>query len=192
MAAKELFLDLSHDARRQFIRDELFSRLDVGARTKVTEILENCGIPDDHHRNYAAVVESIEAAQVSPEVKQHAQEIYYILAQAEAKVHECTIDDTHFHEVGNGEAIKNVLGICLALEALAPDMIVATPVQTGSGKVQCAHGVLDIPAPATAAILERGIPCCTQTLEGEFCTPTSAAVILHYVGHFVDETGAEG
>ena len=94
------------------------------------------------------------------------------------------MEETHFHEVGNGEALRNVLAICLAVEALDPDEITATRVQTGSGTVRCAHGELPIPAPATAAIIARGIPTCERKLEGERCTPTSAAVILHFVQRY--------
>ena len=101
-----------------------------------------------------------------------------------ALVHGCTVEETHFHEVGNGEALRNVLAICLAVEALDPDEIAATRVQTGSGTVRCAHGELPIPAPATAAIIARGIPTCERKLEGERCTPTSAAVILHFVQRY--------
>ncbi|MFR8047243.1 MAG: nickel insertion protein, partial [Eggerthella lenta] len=109
--------------------------------------------------------------------------VYRILAEAEAAAHGCTVEETHFHEVGNGEALRNVLAICLAVEALDPDEIAATRVQTGSGTVRCAHGELPSPAPATAAIIARGIPTCERKLEGERCTPTSAAVILHFVLH---------
>ena len=110
--------------------------------------------------------------------------VYRILAEAEAAAHGCTVEETHFHEVGNGEALRNVLAICLAVEALDPDEIAATRVQTGSGTVRCAHGELPIPAPATAAIIARGIPTCERKLEGERCTPTSAAVILHFVQRY--------
>jgi uncharacterized protein (DUF111 family) len=78
------------------------------------------------------------------------------------------------------------LSVCLAVHKLAPTRIIATPVQTGQGKVQCAHGLLDIPAPATAAILAQGIPVEARKRDGEWCTPTSAAIIKHFVEEFVD------
>lgn len=86
--------------------------------------------------------------------------------------------------MGEGAAIRNALGICLAVEAADPDEIVATAVQTGRGTVQCAHGELPVPAPATAAIIARGVPVCERLLDGERCTPTSAAVILHFVDRY--------
>ena len=110
--------------------------------------------------------------------------VYAILAEAEASVHGCSVEETHFHEVGNASGIRNALAICTAFYVLAPTRITATPVQTGQGTVQCAHGLMDIPAPATAAILE-GIPRATPALEGELCTPTSAAIIKQYVQEFV-------
>ena len=132
------------------------------------------------------VYEVIDGQALDARVKEDAKAVYGILAQAEAQVHGCPVEHTHFHEVGNHEAIANVLAVCLAVRALDPSRIEATPVQTGSGKVQCAHGLLDIPAPATAAIIARGIPVVPETREGEWCTPTSAALILHFVDAFVE------
>lgn len=180
-----LHLDLTKSARRQDILADVMGRLDAQARLEVEHALEACGVDDRHHHDLGEVDAAIDNANVSDTVKAHAHVIYRILAEAEAHVHGCAVEHTHFHEVGNGEAVRNVLGICMAIEALAPAKITATAVQTGQGKVTCAHGVLDIPAPATAAIIERGIPTCAERLEGELCTPTSAAVILHYVEDFV-------
>ena len=99
-------------------------------------------------------------------------------------MHGCPVEHTHFHEVGNGEAIRCVCEICLAIEMIDPESIAATPIQTGSGTVVCAHGELPIPAPATKAILDQGIPTSAEFGEGELCTPTSAAVIKHFVERF--------
>lgn len=176
--------DLLENATRGRIRDITFDLLDDETRRSVQDAVENCGVTDRHHHDVAEVDAAIDAARVSDRVKADAHAVYRILAQAEASVHGCTVEQTHFHEVGNGEAVRNVLAICLALEALDPVEITATCVQTGSGKVVCAHGELGIPAPATAAIIARGIPICETRLEGELCTPTSAAVILHFVDRF--------
>lgn len=180
----ELHLDLTKNATRQYIRDDLFARLVEGERMQVEAAVAAAGVPDAHHHDLGEVLKTIEAASVSDRVKDDARAIYRILAEAEAHVHGCAVEETHFHEVGNGEAVRNVLAICLAIEALDPQKITATPVQTGQGTVVCAHGELPIPAPATAAIIERGIPTCDKRLDGELCTPTSAAVILHFVGEF--------
>lgn len=181
----ELYLDLTHDATRQSLYLELLSRLSDEERDCIRETLEHAAIPEVHHANLAAVYKTLGALEVSEKVKGDAWAIYHILADAEATVHECTIEDTHFHEVGQGSAIRNTIGICLAFEALSPSRVVASCVQTGRGKVKCAHGELDIPAPATKAILDQGIPLCPKKLEGELCTPTSAAIIKHFVDEFV-------
>lgn len=180
----ELHLDLTKNATRQRIRDDLFARLADEQRTLVEAAAAAAGVPDAHHHDLGEVLGTIDAAHVSDRVKDDARAIYRILAEAEAHVHRCAVEETHFHEVGNGEAVRNVLAICLAVEALDPQKITATPVQTGQGTVVCAHGELPIPAPATAAIIERGIPTCEERLDGELCTPTSAAVILHFVDEF--------
>lgn len=179
-----LHLDLTCDATRQHILDELVGRIHLG-RKNVMRTVDNAGVPDRHHHSLAEIDRTIDGlAGVSEWVRKDMHAIYRILAEAEASVHGCAVDETHFHEVGDAEAIRNVLAICVAVDTLSPQTITATPVQTGKGVVECAHGTLDIPAPATAAIIARGIPVCEDRLDGELCTPTSAAVILHYVDEF--------
>lgn len=180
-----LQLDLSRNATRGYMYASLLDSLSPERRAEVRTRLADLAIPSKHHHNLAEVLQTVDSLEVSKQVKQDARSIYRILAEAEAQVHGCSVDQTHFHEVGNGEAIENVIGICLAIEALDPERIQASFVQTGKGQVECSHGILDIPAPATAAILNRGIPRCEETLDGELCTPTSAAIILHFVDEFV-------
>jgi uncharacterized protein (DUF111 family) len=180
-----LHLDLSVDATRRHIRDELIRQIPVGRKT-VDRTVDAAGVPDCHHHGLPEIDATIDSLDVSKWVRADMHAIYRILAEAEAQVHGCTVEETHFHEVGDAEAIRNVLAICVAIEILSPQTITATPVQVGSGKVECAHGVLDIPAPATAAIIARGIPVCEEHLKGELCSPTSAAVILHFVDKFDD------
>lgn len=179
-----LHLDLTRVATRRSLLADLRERLDDEARAALDAAVAAAGVPDKHHHDLGEVFDTIEALEVSDRVKNDMCAIYGILAQAEATAHGCTVEETHFHEVGNGEAVRNVCAVSLAIEALDPDLITASSVQTGSGKVQCAHGELDIPAPATAAILATGIPVCAEKLEGELCTPTSAALIKHFVDEF--------
>lgn len=181
---KTLHLDLAQTATRQHIRDILFAQLDEMQRASVDAALAGISWDRDHFHNGGEVKAAIASTDLDGSVKSDACAIYDILAQAEAHVHGVPVEQTHFHEVGNAEAVRNVLAICLAIHLLAPAKITASPVQTGSGKVQCAHGLLDIPAPATASILARGIPVCADTVEGEQCTPTSAAIIAHFVEEF--------
>ena len=87
--------------------------------------------------------------------------------------------------MGNAAGIRNALAICTGMFVLAPETVKATAVQVGKGKITCAHGLMDIPAPATKAIIDRGIPVYAIRLEGERCTPTSAAIIKHFVQEFI-------
>lgn len=182
----KLHFDLRKDATRATLLGQLLSVLDEGQRTEVLERAERCGIEDRHHHDLAEVEAAIDAAVASERAKEDARCVYRILAEAEASAHGCAVEQTHFHEVGNGSGIRNVMAMCLAFEALDPEEVTATPVQAGKGKVKCAHGELDIPAPATAAIIARGLPVVDERLDGERLTPTSAAVILHFVDRFDD------
>ena len=85
--------------------------------------------------------------------------------------------------MGTLDAVADVVGVCLLMEHLAPDQVIASPVHTGSGHVHCAHGILPVPAPATALILE-GIPSYGGEIRGELCTPTGAALLKHFVSRF--------
>ena len=126
----------------------------------------------------------IDSLQVSKAVKGRAKEIYTMVANAESTVHGRPVGEVHFHELGMADAIADIVGTCLALEMLAPDKIVCSPVCTGTGTVQCAHGVLPVPAPATELLLQ-GMPWYGGEVQSELCTPTGAA-LLHY---FAQEFG---
>lgn len=180
----QMFFDFTRDARRSSIADQLRAKLGESGWAGVTREAMGAHVPKKHHHGIVEVRETIAGLSVSGTVRESMGAIYEILAQAEAEAHGCAVDDTHFHEVGEGESLLNTLMICAAFAALHPDFTVATPVQTGSGTVQCAHGLMDIPTPATAAILAMGIPTCPERLPGELCTPTSAAIIKHFIDEF--------
>ena len=136
------------------------------------------------HRSYMNVAETIDAFTALPEaVRRNAQAVYRLIAEAEATVHGTTMEDIHFHEVGTLDAIADVTFACLLMDMIAPEHIMASPVRTGYGEVRCAHGVLPVPAPATALLLE-GIPNYAGEIEGEFCTPTGAALLKHFATSF--------
>lgn len=178
--------DLTQYATRSHIFDEVCKGAD-GLAQQVHETAEAAGVPDSHHHHLSDILQTIDNLQDVPEqVCDDMRHIYQVLAEAEAQVHGSEVEHTHFHEVGNGSHIQSVLEICLAVRAQQPQRITATAVQVGSGQVECAHGLMDIPAPATAAILSRGIPAFEPREEGERCTPTSAAVIYHFVDEFID------
>lgn len=119
-------------------------------------------------------------------VKDHACAVYELIAQAESQVHGAEMDTVHFHEVGTLDAVADVVGVCLLLHEIAPDRIVASPVNVGSGTVACAHGVLPVPAPATALLL-TGVPTYSATVQTELCTPTGAALLKHFVTQFAPQ-----
>lgn len=180
----EIHLDLTKSATRAQLLDSLIALMTPAQRERFDYILNHTVIADKHHHSIVEVNASIDAMTIDDALKAQLRGVYAILAQAEAKVHGCAVDETHFHEVGNAAGIRNALAICAAFYVLQPTRITATAVQTGEGKIQCAHGLMDIPAPATAAIL-ADIPRATPLLEGELCTPTSAAIIKYYVQEFV-------
>ena len=185
-----LHFDLTENATRRYILATCKDLLGQQAQ-EIESVTAGAGIPERHHHDLAEILSTIaDLRGVSRRVRDDMRTIYQVLAEAEAAAHNCPVDETHFHEVGNAEAIDCVLQICLCIEALGPDRITATPVQTGSGQVECAHGVLDVPTPATAAIIARGIPVCDTKLAGELCTPTSAAIIWHFVDTYQDAEGA--
>ena len=107
----------------------------------------------------------------------------HAIAQAEAKAHGCPVGDVHFHEVGALDAVADVVGVCYALYLLQPEQILASPVHVGSGTVRCAHGIMPVPAPATANLL-AGVPIYGGTVRGELCTPTGAALLTHFAQSF--------
>lgn len=136
----------------------------------------------DHH-SLADIQHIIEHLQVSDQVKIDAFAIYTLIAQAESHVHECPIDHIHFHEVGTLDAIADVVHVCLLMEAIAPDQVIISPICTGSGTVRCAHGILPVPAPATAYLL-KGMPMYEGKIETELCTPTGAALLKYFATDF--------
>lgn len=141
---------------------------------------------DIHHhhggavRDIAALIDTLDLPEP---VRADAKAVYALLAQAESRVHGCTVENIHFHELGTLDAVTDIVTCCLLLHELAPERITASPVCTGFGTVRCAHGVLPVPAPATTALLE-GIPVCAGEIEAELCTPTGAALLKHFVQDF--------
>ena len=138
-----------------------------------------------HHTSLTDVRQIINSLDVSDQVRADALAVYALIADAESKVHGRPVGEIHFHEVGTMDAIADVVGVCLLMEILSPDQIMASPVHTGSGHVRCAHGILPVPAPATALILQ-GIPSYGGRVEGELCTPTGAALLKHFVSRYGD------
>lgn len=137
------------------------------------------------HRHLRHIVEIIDAADLSDSVKQRSIAVFTKLAEAEAKVHGTTVEKIHFHEVGAVDAIIDVVGTVSGLEALGVEKIVAGNLRTGFGFIECAHGSMPIPAPATAELL-HGIPYKQGDVEKELLTPTGAALVATLCDSFGD------
>ena len=136
-----------------------------------------------HHRSVADIHAIVDALNLPEKVKQDVKGIYGIIAAAEAKVHNCEAGDIHFHELGTMDAIADISAASYILNGLDLDHITASPMCTGFGTVNCAHGVLPVPAPATALILE-GIPSFAGDIRGELCTPTGAAIVKYFADSY--------
>ena len=136
-----------------------------------------------HHTSIGQIRDFLKAAPVSEKVRSDAIAVFDRIAAAEAAVHGGEMENIHFHEVGSIDAVADVLGVCLLMEKLAPEQVLASPVNVGGGTVKCAHGVLPVPAPATE-ILMRDIPYYEGEIKSELCTPTGAALLGHFVGRF--------
>ena len=136
----------------------------------------------DHHSHTALsdIRQAVGALSVSDAVKKQVLSVYDRIAQAESQVHGVPVDQIHFHEVGSLDALADITAVCYLLEQLAPEQIMASPVQVGYGKVRCAHGILPVPAPATAQLL-LGVPIRAGDIPGELCTPTGAALLRQFV-----------
>ena len=136
-----------------------------------------------HHSTMAGIASIIDGLDIPDPVKEDMKAVYALIAEAESHAHGMPVDQIHFHEVGTMDAVADIAGVCLLFHELGADQIIASPVHVGSGHVHCAHGILPVPAPATAHILQ-GIPVYSTQVQGELCTPTGAALLKHFVKEF--------
>ena len=175
----------------------------MGSRMTVTVNGEEEGEGHHHHdhdhhhvhRSLKDMENIIHALNASGTVKSNACGIYRIIAEAEAKVHGREPGEVHFHEVGAMDAVADVTAACLLMEELSPELVMASPLNTGRGTVECAHGILPVPAPATAEII-KDLPSFCDGTEGELLTPTGAAVVKFFAKEYgsmpVMEIGSVG
>ena len=138
-----------------------------------------------HHADPLHIAELIGGLDLPEEVRDNAGKVYDAIADAEAKAHGCPVEQVHFHEVGALDAVADVTGVCYAIYLLKPERIVVSPVHVGSGTVRCAHGIMPVPAPATANLL-ADVPMYGGSIRGELCTPTGAALLVHFADSFGD------
>jgi len=143
----------------------------------------------EHHSHQHTGIHQIEhivkALDISENIKKDVLDVFMLIADAESKVHGKEIEQIHFHEVGTMDAVADIVGVCMLINELSPDNIISSPIHVGCGEVKCAHGILPVPAPATAIILSD-VPIYGGSIEGELCTPTGAALLKHFVNEFAD------
>ena len=137
------------------------------------------------HGSMAEIRSIVSAMPIPTMVKLDIMSVYNEIAEAESAVHGVPVDQIHFHEVGSMDAVADIAAVCLLMHELDVDRVVASPVHVGSGQVRCAHGILPVPAPATAHILKQ-VPIYGGSIRGELCTPTGAALLKHFVENFGD------
>ena len=135
------------------------------------------------HRHLSHIVKMIEAAKLSDAAKHHAIAVFRRLGDAEAHVHGVPVEKVHFHEVGAADSIADIVGACVAFDLLDVNAIVCSPINLGSGTVNTDHGVLPVPAPATARLL-HGVPVYVQGPAIELTTPTGAALAVTLATRF--------
>lgn len=136
-----------------------------------------------HHTDLHEIEHLLSHLDLPQTVRDDALGVYHRIAEAESKVHGRPVDQIHFHEVGTLDALADVVGVCLLMHLLAPEKVYASSVHVGCGQVKCAHGILPVPAPATALLL-AGVPIYGGAIQGELCTPTGAALLTHFVTKF--------
>jgi hypothetical protein len=150
--------------------------------TKADVIIENQ--ENEKHRHLRHIEELINGSTLSAEIKNTSLKIFDLVAEAEAKVHNISKQQVHFHEVGALDSIADIVGAAICLDYLKVDEVLSSPVQLGGGFVNCAHGRMPVPAPATAEIV-KNIPVKTGLIEHEATTPTGAAIVVATVDRFV-------
>lgn len=153
-------------------------------RRGVTALKFHVGVNEPpKHRHLSGILKLIHAADLPETVKSKAEHIFRVLGEAESTIHGVDIEKVHFHEVGAVDSLCDIVGVCLALDLLAVDAIHCSPINVGSGTVNTEHGVLPIPAPATAALLKNK-PIYARGPALELTTPTGAAVVAALAAEF--------
>lgn len=136
-----------------------------------------------HHSGMDEISHIISHLHITENVRRNVLAVYDLIAGAESHVHGVPVSQIHFHEVGTMDAVADITAVCYLLDKLGVEKVIASPVHVGSGQVTCAHGILPVPAPATAHIL-KGVPIYGGEIRGELCTPTGAALLKHFASEF--------
>jgi pyridinium-3,5-bisthiocarboxylic acid mononucleotide nickel chelatase len=138
-----------------------------------------------HHRGLSIILKRIDDAKLAPRAAERARKIFTRLAEAEAHVHQVSVEQVHFHEVGAVDSIIDIVGAAIGFEMLGIDEFACSPLDVGAGQVRTAHGLLPVPAPATAELL-RGAPTFSSGLRRELVTPTGAAIATTLASRYAE------
>ncbi|OWZ84587.1 nickel pincer cofactor biosynthesis protein LarC [Natranaerobius trueperi] len=143
-------------------------------------------VPEEHHhRNLDDILEMVENSSFNERIKNNTRIIFEKLASAEAKIHGTTPNKVHFHEVGGLDSIIDIVGSVIGLFKLDVDQIYASPIHVGTGFINCQHGKIPVPAPATLELLkEENVPIYSEGVSAELCTPTGASLLISYVNDY--------
>ena len=136
-----------------------------------------------HHRSLSDIQRMITDSTLSETVKARALRLFQRIGEAEARIHNVSIEAIHFHEVGAVDSIIDIVGACIGLEALGIDRVISSPLHVGFGTFNCAHGIYPVPGPATTELLQ-GVPIYSKDIEGELVTPTGAALVAELAESF--------
>ena len=140
----------------------------------------------EHHHEHHSLSDIqgvIDSFPLPEKVRENAKGTYTRIAEAESQAHGVPVGEVHFHEVGALDAVIDVTGVCYLMYMLSPEKVLASPVTVGGGTVHTAHGLLPVPAPATAHLL-TGVPVAVGEIQAELCTPTGAALLLTFAENF--------
>ena len=177
----------SHDHEHHHGHDHAESEADHSQLSHPAHDHDHNEHTHDHHHHHHSSLRDIHAVidglDLPEAVKADAKAVYMRIADAESEVHGHPVDQIHFHEVGALDAVADVVGVCALMHEIAPEQVAVSPVHVGSGQVRCAHGMLPVPAPATALLL-KGVPVYGGAIRGELCTPTGAALLTHFADDF--------
>ena len=135
------------------------------------------------HNTLHGIEHILSHMKISEKIKTDVMNVYKLIAEAESNAHGVPVSEIHFHEVGNLDAIADITAVCFLMDQLVPEQVIVSPIHVGSGQVRCAHGILPVPAPATAYILQ-GCPIYSGEIKGELCTPTGAALLKYFADDF--------
>lgn len=146
---------------------------------------EHTHLHEHHHSGMEEIRHIISKLALPAKVEEDVLSVYGLIAEAESHVHGVPVSQIHFHEVGAMDAIADITAVCLLMRELSVNEVIVSPIHVGSGHVECAHGILPVPAPATAYIL-KDVPIYGGSIKGELCTPTGAALLKYFATRFGD------